>query len=317
MRFIRVTSLVFRILFAIFVVMLYSEENIEVFNCGSHLPAALYLLPSAMGEGALSEVLPPENLRVMALIRHFVVENVREARRFIRRALPDAEISNLEFHELNRHTDLSDPAEIRRWLAPISEGCAVGLMSDAGCPGVADPGAVVVREAHRLGYRVRPLVGPSSILLGLMASGFNGQGFCFHGYLPVDEEAREGALRRLERLSALEDMTQICIETPYRNRKLLEAMSATLRPDTMICVARDITDPERELIVAKTAEQWRKALNGGDMPALDKHPAVFLLYAAGEQKADDTRGGRKNAYRRPSDGGRNERYSKKKRERRE
>lgn len=297
--------------------MLYSEENMDASNGGGHLPSALYLLPSAMGAGALCDVLPPENLQVMAAIRHFVVENVREARRFIRRALPDADISLLEFHELNRHTDLSDPAEIHQWLAPISEGRAVGLMSDAGCPGVADPGAVVVREAHRLGYRVRPLVGPSSILLGLMASGFNGQGFCFHGYLPVDDDDRESALRRLERLSALEDMTQICIETPYRNCKLLESMAATLRPGTMICVARDLTDPERELIVARTAGQWRKIIQGGDTPELDKHPAVFLLYAAGEQKADDTRGGRKNAYRRPSDAGRNDRHSKKKRERRE
>lgn len=263
---------------------------------------ALYLLPVSLSDGAVDDVLPRRNLEIMSCLRYFIVENVREARRFIRRALPSADISVLEFVELNRHTDLN---EVTHWLEPLRRGEAMGLMSDAGCPGVADPGAVVVSAARREGLKVVPLVGPSSILLGLMGSGFNGQGFCFHGYLPIDERERVEALRRLEIESSHRDMTQIFIETPYRNNRMLAALVSTLRDDTGICVACELTSRESETIVSMPAGKWRKVLAeaGGERGNcaggkfdFDKRPAVFLIYAGRTPQAD-TESGRKNAYR--------------------
>ena len=237
------------------------------------LAPALYLLPSALSSADIDAVLPAGNIEIMRSLRHYTVENLREARRFLKRCDRSIDIDSLSFHELNSHTDLS---EIAQWLAPLEHGEAIGLMSDAGCPGVADPGAAIVGIAHAKGLRVVPLVGPSSILMGLMASGFNGQGFAFHGYLPVDASARAARIKQLEAASRRDDMTQIFIETPYRNNAMLRALCENLAPDTRICVAESITDPETESIIEMTANKWCKRLDATD---LHKRPAIFLIYA--------------------------------------
>lgn len=255
------------------------------------LSPALYLLPSAMSDAPLDCVLPQYNIHILAGITHFIVENVREARRFIRRALPHADISSMQFSELNRHTDLT---QIHAYLDPLRKGIPVGLLSDAGCPAIADPGAIIVEMAQREHLRVVPLVGPSSILLALMASGFNGQGFTFHGYLPIEQAERVSLIRNLENLSARQDMTHIFIETPYRNNRLLATLAETLHDNTRICVAADITNPETESIVTRTAGEWRHLIKDVNY---DKRPAVFLMYRGAIMTAE-TRNGRKNPYRR-------------------
>ena len=240
------------------------------------------MVPVGMSEAAPSDVLPAYNIEVMCGIRHYVVENVREARRFIRRCLPEADISAMTFSELNRHTPLE---EVSAFLEPLRQGEPMGVMSDAGCPAVADPGALVAAIAQREGFRVVPLVGPSSILMSLMASGFNGQGFAFNGYLPIEEGARAAELRRLEAESRRRDMTQIFIETPYRNEKLLGRICETLAPDTALCVACDITSPENESIITRKVSEWKRWLAGpGNAGAYAKRPAIFLIYA-GDSRA--------------------------------
>ena len=198
---------------------------------------ALYLIPTPLSPAPLDRVLPDYNTHILSRISDFIVENVREARRFIRRVLPKADIDAMTFAETNRHSDMSDASS---WLQPLREGRPMGLLSDAGAPAVADPGAAVVAIAQAEGLKVVPLVGPSSILLSLMASGFNGQGFAFHGYLPINKGERAARLRALEISSAREDMTHIFIETPYRNSQMLACMTETLRPDTRICPAGTI-----------------------------------------------------------------------------
>lgn len=266
------------------------QQEPQYHTTPSPLPPALYLIPSSLSGAEISSAIPSGNLAVMAGIRHFIVENVREARRFIRRCLPEADISAMTFVELNRHTDLSAASE---WLAPLRAGLPMGLLSDAGCPAVADPGAIVVSIAQRERLKVTPLVGPSSILLGLMASGFNGQGFCFHGYLPIDDAERAATLRQLESSSERLDMTHIFIETPYRNTRMLRTLASTLKDATRICVACDLTDPQSETVVTMTARQWRSEAEKFDF---DKRPAVFLIYS-GKTDFADTASGRKNAYR--------------------
>lgn len=242
--------------------------------------AALYLIPVGMSEAPYADVLPAGNLAIVRGIRHFIVENLRNARRFLKRCDPGADISAMTFHELNRHTDLS---EVAGWLEPLRRGEPMGVMSDAGCPAVADPGAIAVAVAQREGLTVRPLVGPSSILMALMASGFNGQGFSFHGYLPVSDGDRGAAIHRLESESRRHDMTRIFIETPYRNDRMLRVLADTLSPTTMLCVAADITDPRRESIRTCSILRWRTMIAAGEVESLDKRPAIFLIYAgAGE-----------------------------------
>ncbi len=231
---------------------------------------ALYLLPVGISDAPVADVLPSANMAIMGELRHFIVENVRTARRFLRRCDPTFPISECEFRELNRHTS---PLDISSMLDPLRAGHPVGVMSEAGCPAVADPGSSVVAIAQREGLKVIPLVGPSSILLALMGSGFNGQGFAFHGYLPVDAREKGEALRSLESESARRDVTQIFIETPYRNDKTVDLMARTLRPDTLMCVACDVTDPERQEIVTLPASAWK-----GRTYSFDKRPAIFLLY---------------------------------------
>lgn len=231
---------------------------------------ALYLLPVNISDAPLRDVLPDFNIAIVNEIKFFIVENIRTARRFLKRCNKNIVIDELTFFELNQHTD---PKDISSYLEPLRKGFPVGVMSEAGCPAVADPGAAVVNIAQREGLKVVPLAGPSSILLSLMASGFNGQGFAFHGYLPIEAKARVAAIKRLEADAARNNMTHIFIEAPYRNARLLALLADTLHPDTPLCVARDISDPDNELIVSLPAYKWKKR----DI-VIDRHPSIFLIY---------------------------------------
>ena len=234
------------------------------------LEKALYLIPVTLGETEIRNVLPDYNHDVIVGIKHFIVENIRSARRFLKKVEKSIDIDQLTFYELNRHTDRKIIGE---YLKPLEQGQAVGIISEAGCPAIADPGADVVAIAQSRGFKVVPLVGPSSIIMALMGSGFNGQSFAFNGYLPVDLAGRAKALKKLENKVYNEDQSQIFIETPYRNSKMLETMLSALRPDTKICLAAGITT-EQEFIVTKTVEKWKKS----KMPDFEKVPCVFLIY---------------------------------------
>lgn len=231
--------------------------------------AALYLLPVPLSDIAPEATLPAANIALLRQIRHFIVENVRTARRFLKACDRSIDIDQLSFYELNTHTD---PADVAAYLEPLRHGESMGLMSEAGCPAVADPGAAAVAVAQRLGLRVVPLVGPSSIIMGLMASGFNGQGFTFHGYLPIDEHARLARLRELEADTLRTSRTQIFIETPYRNNRMVDFLARNLRSTTLLCVASGITDPGREKIVTRPAAAWRSAKYD-----YSKTPTIFLI----------------------------------------
>ena len=235
------------------------------------LKAALYLIPVPLGDTPIDRVLPAYNREVIAGISHFVVENVRSARRFLKKSNPDICIDALTFYELNRHTPAT---EVSSYLNPLRQGQPVGVISEAGCPAVADPGADVVAIAQRKGLRVVPLVGPSSMILAVMASGFNGQSFAFNGYLPIDPAERSRRLKALEQRAAAEHQTQLFIETPYRNAKMFEEILRTCRPQTRLCVAAGITCAE-EFIKTRTVQEWKKH----PLPDLSKVPAIFLIYA--------------------------------------
>ncbi len=235
------------------------------------LTTALYLVPVNISDAPFCDVLPEGNLSILKGLRHIIVENVRTARRFLKRCDPGFDIGAVTFYELNRHTD---PMDVSGYLEPLRRGEPMGVMSEAGCPAVADPGALPVSIAQREGLRVIPLVGPSSILMALMASGFNGQGFTFNGYLPIEPKEREHKVRELENISRKSSMTQIFIETPYRNNRMVESLARTLKGDTLLCVACDITDPEKESIKTLPASKWKNAKYD-----YDKRPAIFLLYA--------------------------------------
>lgn len=229
--------------------------------------AKLYLFPVNISDAPLANVIPSYNDEIMAHIRYFVVENVRTARRFLRKAIPDFPIDDCVFYELNSHTEAS---EIHSYLTPLRQGYDMGVMSEAGCPAVADPGAQVVAIAQREHYSVVPLVGPSSILLALMGSGFNGQGFTFHGYLPIKQQERVRKIKEIEADSARTSYTQIFIETPYRNSSILKDLCSTLRPGTLVCVATALTDEEKQSVVTLPAHAWRNA-------AVPKEPTIFLI----------------------------------------
>ena len=236
------------------------------------LEAGLYLIPCQLSDGPLDGVLPAHNVEIVRGIRHFVVESLRSARRFLKKCDRNIDIDALTMHELNEHTGLTDTAAIEALLDPIGRGEAVGVISDAGCPAVADPGADLVAIAQRRCYKVVPLVGPSSILLSLMASGFNGQRFAFEGYLPVDGQARQARLKEMLRRIERERQTQIFIEAPYRNNQLITDLVQHLPPRLRLCVASNITG-ERQSIVTRTLAEWKHA-------TLDYHkvPTIFLLY---------------------------------------
>lgn len=233
------------------------------------MQAALYLIPVTLGDTSIDRVLPAYNREVIASISHFVVENIRSARRFLRRSNPDIVIDDLTFYTLDEHTRIE---EVSSFLAPLRQGLPVGVISEAGCPAIADPGADLVAIAQREGLPVVPLVGPSSILMSLMASGFNGQSFAFNGYLPVEPAERTRRIKQLEQRAYSEDQTQIFIETPYRNHKMIEELVRTCRPNTRLCVACDISC-ENEEIHTRTMAQWKKAKYD-----LQKRPAIFLIY---------------------------------------
>ena len=236
------------------------------------LEAGLYLIPTQLSDVALDRVLPMHNIDVVREIRYFVVESLRSARRFLKKCDRNIDIDGLTMNELNEHTDLKDTATLEAMLEPISRGEAVGVISDAGCPAVADPGADLVAIAQRRGYKVFPLVGPSSILMSLMASGFNGQRFAFEGYLPVDGHARQARLKEMTRRIERERQTQIFIEAPYRNNQLIADLASQLPASMRLCVASDITG-ENQSIVTRTIGQWRQA-------QYDYHkiPTIFLLF---------------------------------------
>jgi 16S rRNA (cytidine1402-2'-O)-methyltransferase len=230
----------------------------------------LYLIPSPLGDGPVEAVLPAGVLGVLPSLQCFVVEEVRTARRFLSAAGLKGHIQELEFHTLNEHTT---PQEVEALASLFDNGRNVGLISEAGLPAVADPGAALVALCHRHGIKVVPLTGPSSLMLALMASGLNGQSFAFVGYIPAKSEERKGAIRRLEKRSLAENQTQLIIETPYRNDSLMADMVATLDPRTRLCVAVNITCPD-EFIQTRTVAQWKKQL-----PELGKRPCVFLILA--------------------------------------
>ncbi|MBP1840236.1 SAM-dependent methyltransferase [Formosa algae] len=229
----------------------------------------LYLIPTTLGDNEPLEVLPISVKTIIENTTVFIVENEKTARRFIKRISPDTVQSDLKMFHLNKFTESSD---LPSFLEPCLAGTNVGLLSEAGCPSVADPGSDVVKIAHEQGVQVVPLVGPSSILLALMSSGMNGQGFSFNGYLPIDKSERKQELKRLERLSFDHNQSQIFIETPYRNNKMLEDLSNTLGKNTMVCVACDITLPT-EFIKTKPASEWSK--NTED---LHKRPSIFIIH---------------------------------------
>lgn len=230
---------------------------------------AVYLIPVTLGETSIEQVLPSYNHDIIVNIKHFIVENIRSARRFLKKVEKSIDIDELTFYELNRHTDRKFIAE---YLEPIKNGQPVGIISEAGCPAIADPGADVVAIAQQKGYKVVPLVGPSSIIMSVMGSGFNGQSFAFNGYLPVEVPQRIKALKKLEAKVWNDKQTQLFIETPYRNGKMFDTIVQNLKPQTKLCVAAGITCPE-EYIKTMTIAQWKKE----KFPDLGKVPAIFLL----------------------------------------
>ena len=229
----------------------------------------LYLIPTTLGENEPLEVMPYSVKTIVELLDHYIVENEKSARKFIKTVSSGKSQSSLTLFSLNKFTD---PLEIPSFLEECSEGNNIGLLSDAGCPGVADPGAEVVKIAHKKNIKVIPLVGPSSILLAMMSSGMNGQNFAFNGYLPIEKAERKSKIKQLEKRSFDENQSQLFIETPYRNNSILEDLHKTLSSDTKICVACDLTLPT-EYIKTQTAKQWKYS-------KLDFHkrPAIFIIH---------------------------------------
>ena len=219
-------------------------------------------------------MIPAYNIEVIHRCRHFIVEEIRTARRFLKAVDRDIDIDALTFYEMGKH---ADPARFSQYLEPLRRGEDVGVISEAGCPAVADPGADVVAIAQREGLDVVPLVGPSSILLSVMASGFNGQSFAFHGYLPIDAAQRAKRLKVLEARSVSERQTQLFIETPYRNAKLFADICHVCSPRTRLCVAAGITT-DSEWIKTRTIGEWKKT----GLPDLGKIPAIFLIMGSGD-----------------------------------
>jgi len=228
----------------------------------------LYLIPTRLGDNAPLEVLPISIKRIIESVDYYIVENEKTARRFIKKISSNKSQPSLKINILNKFTEQS---ELPRYLDACLEGKNVGLLSEAGCPGIADPGAEIVKIAHVKDIQVVPLVGPSSILLALMSSGMNGQNFAFNGYLPIEKSERKAALKHLERLSFEKKQTQIFIETPYRNNKMLEDICASLNVHTRICVACDITLPT-EYIKTKTVKEWKHTTVD-----LHKRPSIFII----------------------------------------
>ncbi|RAK64098.1 SAM-dependent methyltransferase [Hymenobacter edaphi] len=231
---------------------------------------SLYLIPTVLADDTAAQVLPPQVPAQVAALRYFLVENARTARRFIKQVAPAQVMEELRLTVIDK--DASE-AQVKAALqVMLRDGLDAGVLSEAGCPGIADPGALLAREAHRVGVRVVPLVGPSSLLLALMGSGLNGQSFAFHGYLPIERGKRTAAIKQLERTA--QQQTHLFIETPYRNGQLLEDLLAALQPSTRLCVAANLTAPT-EYLRTDTVAGWRKT----GLPDIHKQPAVFLIGA--------------------------------------
>jgi 16S rRNA (cytidine1402-2'-O)-methyltransferase len=229
----------------------------------------LYLIPTTLGESDPMDVLPQTVKRAVDFIDDYIVENEKTARKFIKNIHPEKIQASLKISLLNKHTEVS---EHNKMIQPCVEGKNIGLMSEAGCPGVADPGAVIVKLAHEKGIQVIPLVGPSSILMAMMASGMNGQNFAFIGYLPIEKGEKKAVLKNLEKLSSDKNQSQIFIETPYRNNKLFEDLLQALQPNTHLCVAADITLPTEYIKTLRIAD-WKKT-------KIDLHnrPTIFIIH---------------------------------------
>jgi 16S rRNA (cytidine1402-2'-O)-methyltransferase len=230
--------------------------------------AKLYLIPTTLGDTSIERVLPPDLTQLISSIPVFIVENIRTARRFLKKVNPSIVIDDLTFFELNQHTEKK---EISRYLEPNKQGFDIGIISEAGCPGVADPGAEVVKIAHTKNIQVVPLVGPSSILLALMASGMSGQNFAFNGYLPIKNPEKSQHIKMLEKRMQTEGQTQIFIETPYRNAQMLDELIKNCDPQTMLCIAVDIT-LDSEFILSKPMSYWKT-----NIPEIQKRPAIFMI----------------------------------------
>lgn len=233
------------------------------------MQASLFLIPVTLGDTEHRKVLPEYNREVILELKYFIVENIRTARRFLKKTEPSIDIDSLTFYELNKHTS---PDDVVGYLSPMEKGYSIGVISEAGCPAVADPGADVVAIAQRKNYKVVPLVGPSSILMSVMGSGFNGQSFAFHGYLPIDAAERSNTIKKLEQRIYSENQTQLFIETPYRNNKLAEELIRTCRSSTRLCIASNITCDD-EYIKTYSVKEW-----AGKVPDLSKKPTIFLIY---------------------------------------
>lgn len=229
----------------------------------------LYLIPTTLGESDPLDVLPQTVKRAVDFIDDYIVENEKTARKFIKSINPEKVQASLRLSSLNKHTEVS---EHNKMIQPCLEGRNIGLMSEAGCPGIADPGAVIVKIAHEKGIQVIPLVGPSSIFLALMSSGMNGQSFTFNGYLPIEKTEKKTAIKNLEKISHDKNQSQIFIETPYRNNKLLEDILQSLQPNTHLCIACDITLPS-EYIKTLRVSDWKKTV-------IDLHnrPTIFIIH---------------------------------------
>ena len=234
-----------------------------------NLKGKLYLIPTTLGEMNPHDVLPLTVKRAIDFIDDYIVENEKTSRKFIKSIHPEKTQSSLRIATLNKYTEVS---EYNAMIAPCLSGLNIGLMSEAGCPGVADPGAVIVKIAHEKGIQVVPLVGPSSILLAMMGSGMNGQSFAFNGYLPIDKAEKKAALKSFENLSSNKNQSQIFIETPYRNNKLLEDLLQSLQPNTHLCIAADITLPT-EYIKTYRVLDWKKI-----KVDLHNRPTIFIIH---------------------------------------
>lgn len=241
----------------------------------SHI-GSLYLIPNTLGsDESIPSVLPPDVQKTAQGLSYFIVENAKPARQFLKAVGLNIPLQEAHIQELNAKMTL---VEMNQLIQPLLAGHDVGLISDAGCPAVADPGALVVAAAHQHQITVKPLVGPSSILLGLMGSGLNGQSFAFHGYLPIDRIEREQKLKALEQDSLRHHQTQLFIETPYRNDAMLQGLCQTLKPHTRLCVATDLT-LSSEKIITLTIKEWKNLIKSAHKPDLHKHPTLFLFLA--------------------------------------
>ena len=229
----------------------------------------LYLIPTTLGEMNPNDVMPLTIKRIIDFIDFYIVENEKTARKFIKSINPEKIQANLKISTLNKHTEITEHYTL---ISPCLNGINIGIMSEAGCPGVADPGAAIVKMAHEKGIQVIPLVGPSSILLAMMSSGMNGQSFAFNGYLPIDKAEKKSTLKNFEKLSFDKNQSQIFIETPYRNNKLLEDILQALQPNTELCIATDITLPTEYIKTMRVAD-WKKT-----KVDLHNRPTIFIIH---------------------------------------